>query len=515
MNINWFDRLGVQRKILISNFLMILLPVVFVSILVMGVWGVLRYTNPVEHRFWMMLAPSGLQEQMVQWSLGRLNKMQVKSTNPDVEDIRDASSVIEALGVDLMVVNNGEIKYITPGATVQDIIYNINYEHVDSDGAIQPLVTIDTTKNIGYNVDNIHLLLWDEDMLQFINNYDDGDFIIASGRVPFMAKTLGEESLEKIFVEGVFGAAIAVVIIAIIGFGIYVSNRVSAYILQPLQDLQGAARALREEGTFNIIPVRQMDELGQTVEAFNTMQRSLQAEAQQRQEYEASRRDMMAGICHDISTPLTSVKGFSSALIDGVANTEEKRQRYAQRIYDMSNKIENLVNMLSDFSKLEMGQVLYYMESVPIAAVLEEFVVQKRDDYKEQKLQLTSILESPDVLVSIDTNQFMRVLDNLVNNSWKYRDHDDLHICIESRIVNDAVQVIVEDDGPGVEAESLNHIFDIFYRTDKARNDVAMGSGIGLAIVKQIVEDFGGTIIAESAIGHKGLRMTMTLPIIK
>src|SRR3712207_2939073 len=165
MNINWFDRLGVQRKILISNFLMILLPVVFVSILVMGVWGVLRYTNPVEHRFWMMLAPSGLQEQMVQWSLGRLNKMQVKSTNQDVEDIRDASSVIEALGVDLMVVNNGEIKYITPGATVQDIIYNINYEHVDSDGAIQPLVTIDTTKNIGYNVDNIHLLLWDEDML--------------------------------------------------------------------------------------------------------------------------------------------------------------------------------------------------------------------------------------------------------------------------------------------------------------------------------------------------------------
>lgn len=511
MRMQWFNRLSVQRKILISNFLVVLIPIVLSVILVVSVWAMLRFTNPVMHRPWMMLAPSSIQEQLLQWSLGKLNKMQAKTTDLNVDSVRNVSSVMEALGVDLMIVNRGRVTYITPGATAEQIIDAINTEHEHYDGVTKELIILDSQQKVHYNVDNIHRLIWDNDIVQFINNYDGDDFIVASGNIPFLAKTHGKESLEKHFIEGVFGGAILFVFASIIVFGVYISNRVSSHILRPLRDLQGASRTFIEEGRFTTIPVKEIDELGQTISAFNNMQRALQEEERRRQQYEANRQAMMVGIVHDIATPLTSVKGFASALLDGLGNTEEKRQRYAQNIYDMSGKIEHLLTMLSDFSKLELGTVIYQLEDIDMTQFLTDFVAQKRDDFKDEAMQIISYIEDVQGCVHIDEQQFTRVLDNLVNNSWKYRDHDDLTVMIKGYIIDDMLHIDIEDDGPGVPAASLERIFDIFYRTDEARSDVAKGSGIGLAIAKQIVEDFNGRIWA--AAPEKGLRISIALPI--
>lgn len=511
MYLQWFNKLSVQRKILISNFLVVLIPIVLTVILVMSIWAMLRFTNPVMHRQWMMLAPSSIQEQLLQWSLGKLNKMQAKTTELKVDSVRNVSSVMEVLGVDLMIVDKGYVAYITPGATPQQIIDAINAEHEHYDGGSKELISVDSYQKVHYNVDNIHRFIWDNDVLQFINNYDGDDFIVASGRIPFLAKTHGKESIEKHFIEGVFGGAILLVFASIIVFGVYISNRVSSYILRPLYDLQGASRTFIEEGRFTTIPVKEMDELGQTISAFNNMQRALREEERRRKQYEANRRAMIVGLVHDIATPLTSVKGFAQALLDGIGTTEEKRQRYAQNIYNMSRKIENLLVMLSDFSKLEMGSVVYHKEEIDIYQFLRTFIEHKRDEFKDELLQIISAIDEMEGSTYIDKQQFTRVLDNLVNNSWKYRDHDDLTVMIKGHIVDDMVQIDIEDDGPGVPAASLERIFDIFYRTDEVRSDVAKGSGIGLAIAKQIVEDFNGRIWAISL--EKGLRISIALPI--
>ena len=287
----WFQNLKVQYKLLLSNLLMIVIPLITLFLLVGGIWSLLRFSNPIEQRSWMMLAPSTIQSQILQFELEQINK-KLLSKDTTVFSLRNNTSVIEAQGVDVVIMKDDTVLYMTP----------------DSDGDH----IVSTIKKIGLITDNdSRYYEWDGDRLTYVNRYDDGMLVIGAGHIPFMAKSMGHETDEKVLVEFLFGLALALVVASAVFGGIYIANRLSKQILLPLQYLQRAAIDIKKGVTPSLIKVTYHDELGETCEAFNNMQRSLAREKQLREEYEEKRRQMIAGICHDIATPLTSVKGYA------------------------------------------------------------------------------------------------------------------------------------------------------------------------------------------------------------
>lgn len=493
MLFNWFNHLGVQKKMIISNLLIIIVPFVVLITSLAMVWGVIRYTNPVAHRQWMMLAPSTIQSQVFQLGLEQINK-KLSTESTSINDILDSSAILEAQGLNIVILEDNQVAYSTSGLDVDGLLKNF-----------------DSTINLS---EPVHYLNWQGNQFTYVNSYGTGLTIYGYGQIPFMAKSMGPESMDKKLVEGAFGFGIVVMLAIIVGIGIYISNRLARYILRPVKDLKAAADNLKDGIDPKIITVRTYDELGDTCEAFNNMQSTLLKAREEQAVYEERRREMIAGICHDISTPLTSVKGYASGILEGVANTEEKRAKYVQRIYDMAGRIEHLVTMLSDFSKLELKQIHYDRHIYVLDDLLREYVASRHLDEHEH-IHLYETYDAGDGMIAIDREQFYRVLDNLVSNSLKYRNSDSVAIDIATTRTTEGYRVRFSDDGRGVSTEELHRLFDIFFRTDEARTEVANGNGIGLAIVKQIVEDMNGVIYAEHNESGTGLSIVMEFPRIK
>ena len=493
MLFNWFNSLGVRRKMIISNLLIIIIPFIVLLTVLSIVWGVIRYTNPVNHRQWMMLAPSTIQSQVFQLGLEQINKKLSKEST-SISDILDSSAVLEAQGLDIVILKDNKIVYATPD--------------------IEPNIMLSNVKNMINGLESNHYLNWEGNQFTYVNSYDMGLTVYGAGRIPFMTKSMGPESTDKKMVEGAFGIGILMIIAIIIGIGLYISNRLGEYILRPVIDLKQAADDLKNGIVPKRIAVRNHDELGVTCEAFNNMQESLLKARQEQDLYEERRREMIAGVCHDISTPLTSVKGYASGIIEGIANTEEKQARYVQRIYDMAGRIEHLVNMLSDFSQLELKQIHYNRDTYALDDLIREYI-RERHLNNHELIVLHESYSAEDSLIVIDRIQFYRVLDNLVSNSIKYRRGESVSIDISTAKIDNGCKLTFSDDGKGVPTEMLNRLFDIFFRTDEARTEVANGNGIGLAIVKQIVEDMNGSIHAEHNDSGPGLSIVMEFPLDK
>lgn len=337
MYCDWFNRLGVRAKLFLSNLLMVVIPVVIILLVTISLWGLLRYTNPINHRGWVMLAPSSLQAQVFQYELEQINK---KLSHPltSVDDIRHNSAIIEAQGLDIAIYDKtGNMLYETPGCHANSLLQKVALA--------------------GSNVD--HKLLWADSTITYYNTYGAGLTVIGYGHIPFLAKNMAQEDFDKKMVEAIFGLGIILFIIFVIGLGMFLSIRLSRYILRPLNDLKEVANGVRE-GHFNqSVSVRTEDELGELCQGFNHMLGGLVEAYTRQRDYENRRRQMIAGICHDLSTPLTSVKGYSCGLLEGVANSEDKRKRYAQTIYEMASRMEDLVDLLSEFSQLELKQITY------------------------------------------------------------------------------------------------------------------------------------------------------------
>ena len=231
------------------------------------------------------------------------------------------------------------------------------------------------------------------------------------------------------------------------------------------------------------------------------------------QRYESSRKELIAGISHDLSTPLTSIKGYAGGLLDGVANTPEKQKHYLRTIYDTACDMEGLVDNLFLFSKLDMGKMDFQMESIPIKAYLTDFCAEAglKIQGRSVEIRLDNQLKDKK-FVSIDQTQFGRVLWNLLENSLKYAEEKNVKITITLAEEAEKVVLRFEDNGPGVEQEALEKIFDSFYRTDPARSSLKKGSGLGLSVAREIIEGFSGRIYAEaSKLG--GLAVVIVLPI--
>ena len=281
-------------------------------------------------------------------------------------------------------------------------------------------------------------------------------------------------------------------------------------IMKPLDVLKRGTKKIAEGDLDCEIDYHKQDEFGEVCEEFDIMRGQLKASVAERIQYEQYRRELIAGISHDLRTPLTSIKGYAEGLMDGIANTEEKRHRYYDAIHIRALDMEALVNSLSLFARLENRKHHYQLETVDMKVYLEDLL----DGWKEEAEQKHVILllnsEAVRTQVQIDLQEMHRVFVNLFENSVKYRTKENSVIRITLENQGNQLEIRVADDGPGVQESELSKIFNSFYRGDESRTRPGSGSGLGLAIVKQIVEGHGGTI---RAVNERGLTVILTIPL--
>lgn len=288
------------------------------------------------------------------------------------------------------------------------------------------------------------------------------------------------------------------------------TRNLANYIMKPLDALtEGASRIKDNRLTENITYTGDI-EFEQVCEAFNEMQEHLQSEQDKNRRYEKARTDMIAGISHDLRTPLTAVRGAVKGLLDGVVSTPEQKEHFLQTAYRRTGDMDILLNQLFYLSRMETGNVPFSMQEVKLDDFVRNYVRGKQD-FLEPLEELTAQPGAVQAIVQADPEQLNRILDNLLENSRKYAKAVPLKMKVTLQGTDKGVRLGFHDNGGGVMPEELPKIFEQFYRADASRNQ-KKGNGLGLYIVKYLTEAMGGQVYAQN---EEGLAVYLELPIDK
>lgn len=303
---------------------------------------------------------------------------------------------------------------------------------------------------------------------------------------------------------------IAMVLILIITNGL-LTYYVSKSIITPIKKLSLAAKKISEGDLEYSVESNKRDELGNLSNTFEAMRLKLKEAKAAQIQYEQNRQELIASISHDLKTPLTSIKGYIKGIQDGVANSPEKLERYMDTIDKTANDMDALIDELFLYSKLDLQRIPFHFEKVDLYSFFSDFIEELSFDLeKEQGMATLIVNKDESYIVKADREKLRRVVSNIIQNSLKYMDKE--HKKIEVRLSShpDAVIIEMSDNGSGISKEDIPFIFESFYRTDSSRNSSTGGSGLGLSIVKKIIEEHGGSIWAESELG-KGMSIYFTL----
>lgn len=203
----------------------------------------------------------------------------------------------------------------------------------------------------------------------------------------------------------------------------------------------------------------------------------------------------MLDISHDLRSPLTSIQAYVEGLIDGVADSPQMRDKYLQTIKRKTIDIEKMVSSLFAYSKLDMEEFSLNEEKIVFPDFIENTIESVKDEYSDKGLDIE--IKSSDNLTSIADRELLnRIMSNILDNSLKYKIKERAKCEIVITKENDFAKIEFADDGPGVDKDNLDKLFEVFYRTDKARSNTSKGSGIGLAFVKKAVLAMGGKVEA-------------------
>lgn len=272
-------------------------------------------------------------------------------------------------------------------------------------------------------------------------------------------------------------------------------------VMTPINELKKAAQNIRDGNLDFSIKGSGVAEMNDLCQDFEEMRVRLKESAEEKIRYDAQFRELISNISHDLKTPVTSIKGYSEGLLDGVADTPEKQDRYLRTIYNKTIEITSLIDELTTYSKIDTNRIPYNFTRLS----LKEFFADCADELeaelseKDISLEYDDMLEGSPVIIA-DPEQLRRVINNIIGNSVKYMDKPEKHICIRLRDAGDFIETEIEDNGRGIPQKDIMRVFDRFYRGDTARS-ASGGSGIGLSIVKKIIEDHEGRVWVTSREG--------------
>ena len=273
-------------------------------------------------------------------------------------------------------------------------------------------------------------------------------------------------------------------------------------VLRPLSKLQEATRKIRDGNLDFTLEVEEDDEIGELCQDFEEMRIRLKENAEEKIQYDIENKELISNISHDLKTPITAIKGYVEGIMDGVASSPEKLDKYIRTIYNKANDMDRPIDELTFYSKIDTNKIPYEFNKINVNSYFGDCVEEVGLDMDSRNIELGYFnYVSDDVVVIADAEQMKRVINNIISNSVKYMDKPKGIINIRIKDVGDFIQIEIEDNGRGIAAKDLPCIFDRFYRTDSSRNSSQGGSGIGLSIVRKIVEDHGGLTWATSKEG--------------
>ena len=282
-------------------------------------------------------------------------------------------------------------------------------------------------------------------------------------------------------------------------------------ILRPLNILHAATDAMKEGNLNYSIEGDPEDEIGQLCVDFEEMRIRLKELIEVRLKNEEDTRELISNISHDLKTPITAIKGYAEGIMDGVAGTKEKQEKYLKTIYTKAHDMSVLVDELSFYSKIDCNTMPYIFKCINIDEYFSDCIDELSFDLEVKNIKITYANEMDEAIkVQADAEQLKRVVNNIIGNSVKYIAKMNGLIEIKIKDRGEFVEITFKDNGEGIAAKDLPFIFDRFYRADASRNTSKGGSGLGLAIVKKIIQDHMGNIWATSEEG-KGTTINFTL----
>lgn len=319
----------------------------------------------------------------------------------------------------------------------------------------------------------------------------------------------GNSYMER-YIALYIGFIVLILVASVVMLNLVLTWWISRSILRPLKKLSQGSKLIRDGNLDFEMAYPNRDEMGEVIDDFDEMRKHLKESVDDRLRYEQYRKDLIIGVSHDLRTPLTSIKGYVEGLRDGIASSDAMKIKYYEAIESSIGSLEHLVSTLTDFSKTDFAEYGFDLKKLE----LNEFYADCADQLKAKHIKdniEVSFESFPEKLYAeIDANEMERVNVNLLENTLKYRTGTHSNMTISLSRAGDSAVIKIADDGPGVSDKDTDRIFECFYRADASRTSPGNGSGIGLAVVKQIIEGQGGSVRAEN---ENGLAVYITLPL--
>ncbi len=293
-----------------------------------------------------------------------------------------------------------------------------------------------------------------------------------------------------------YAAAAGVLVSLLLGF--FFSRQFTG----PMKQMSHTAEKIAAGSFSERLVVNGSDEFGQLAKSFNEMVDALA-------HLEQIRKDFVSNVSHELRTPLTSIKGFIDGIVDGTI-PQEKQGKYLEIVRDETHRMHRMVNDLMDLTKMEGGSLALARTSFDICELIRICVISLQQNFIEKNLEFAADFAQERMFVVADKDAIQRLILNLMQNAVKFTPEEGL-IRVVIRKQKDKAEISVIDSGIGIGEEELPYVFDRFYKTDKSRSSDRSGVGIGLAIVRSIIQAHEEQIHVESQPG-KGTTFVFTLP---
>ena len=491
--------LTIKKKIRMSNIMMVLIPILFTAIVI----NVCLHTSLGS--FWYTLEAMYSDENSIQFAQSMIYNYQQElwennwgqGGHTDIseeinrsDEMHHLENKLSGMGYQFMITKNEKLIYSNLTEEDMQAAQSVAGDAIDTAKTLTASRgEVSVIKNTFYHgektfcITAVHRQQTDQGVVNYLKNY---------------------------ILRYLYGIIIFFVVLTVCVNGI-TSWWISRSILKPLHQLSLGTKEIREGSLDTQMEYRKKDEFGEVCRDFDEMRIYLKESVDQRLRDEKRRRDLITGISHDLRTPLTSIIGYLDGLMDGIADTPEKRMRYFQAIKTRTGNLVRLVDSLSEYSRLDNG-FRYRIEETDFKEFVKQYLEICRHDTEHNHVEIEFVYGKETYPVQIDREELKRVFDNLLTNTVKYRTSEKSYILISLKrsLKGTDIELVFNDDGPGVPEESLEQLFDSFYRVDDARTQSEKGSGIGLAVVKEIILGHGGDVRAEN---REGLAILIHLPI--
>jgi len=509
--------LSLRHKILLANFLMVLVPVLLIAVLGTLLLAGLRFTGTLRQAELALLWPERGPAMAVSYAVSDL-RWQSERSGGRAKRFAEACRLLEQNGVQVVIARrtpegappeprDGQVPSAQHAAQPA-LLYA-------SPGADAAAVVREARRSLG--APRAEGTRWQQGEFAFVHRARGGCEVYAYGHLPLPTPGQADTAeYMKSAVEGLAFFGLLLSLAFIVWLGLSLARLLSRQVLDPLAELRAAAEEVGRGDLSGRLSFRSRDEVGETCACFDRMRAELLAAREAQERYEQGRRELIAGISHDLSTPLTAIGGYAAGLADGIARTPERRRRYAERITALVAQLSHLVDRLFLLSRLDLGRVAFRCAPLAVHACLGAWIEARRADWaaRGQALAYEAAEAARGCRVSLDAAELSRVLENLESNSLKYGGDaaGKVSALLSLQAVPGGVRIVWRDHGRGVSPDDLPHLFESFYRADKSRGEQP-GHGLGMAIAARIVTGMGGRIWAEQAAGG-GLAVCMEFPVL-